>query len=135
MTLRSEVRDLRSKLREFYDEYSRFTTSKVHHQDHAHQEAPVHHEEEVLVAPISTPILVGQNDDYNLIPSEPVVENTEPVVVVQEEAITPFVPMVHDLPITKSTKVVDTGPSYMDVFLDWFKVDWPMKIGGLVFIL
>jgi hypothetical protein len=124
MTLRSEVRDLRTKLREFYDEYSRFTTSKVYHQDHAHKHAPTPHVEEIVTIPTPAPV----DDNLSIHHTESIIQPTEPVMVALEETTIPTAPIMQDLPIRKSTKVVDTGPSYFDIFLDWFKVDWPMKI-------
>jgi uncharacterized membrane protein len=33
------------------------------------------------------------------------------------------------------TAHIPQEPSYFDLFANWFKVDWPMKVGGLVLIL
>lgn len=132
ISLRSEVKDLRSKLRDFYDEYHRFTTSKIHHPEHAHKQTPTAHAEKA----ISTPAIIP-DDDYGLhkYRTEPIPESTDTWMPIQEVITTPDAPIIQDARQTVSTTVVDTGPSYMDVFLDWFRVDWPMKIGGLVFIL
>lgn len=63
---------------------------------------------------------------------ENIPEQTEQFV--EEEALEPKLSVQYTKQF-QATKIADTGPSYMDVFMDWFKIDWPMKVGGLIFIL